>query len=759
MIVSKHIEMGGRTLTIETGRFAKQADGSVMVRYGDTMVLATVVASREAKEGQDFFPLQVEYREKTSAAGKIPGGFFKREGRPTEKEVLSSRLIDRPIRPMFPEAFRCETQIMLSVVSSDQENDGDILGAIGASAALMVSDVPFDGPTAEVRVGRIDGQFVINPTFSQLEKSDMDVTVAGTRDSIVMVEGEAKEISEQDMLDALRFALDHIKLLCNLQIELREAAGKPKREVVPNKLKKALFDTVAKCARGPVREVSHQVLKKEERSQANEKIRTSIYEQLPTLLGSAGISLDDPQDAELLRQDVHAFIDAKRKVIDEIIHDVEYEEMRAMILNDGKRLDGRGVTDIRQITIETGVLPRTHGSALFTRGETQSLTSTTLGTKVDEQILDGLLPETTKRFMLHYNFPPFSVGEVGRLGTGRREIGHGNLAERSIKNLLPTELEFPYTVRVVSDILESNGSSSMATVCAGSLALMDAGVPIKRSVAGIAMGLIKEDTRVAILSDILGNEDHLGDMDFKVAGTREGITGFQMDIKIQGISFEIFERALAQARDGRHHILDIMDAVLHEPRTELSQYAPRLTSMKIPTDLIGSVIGPGGKMIRQIIKETGAEINIEDDGTVTIASTESESARKAQEWIGRIVEIPEVGKTYRGKVTRLMDFGAFVEFLPGKEGLVHISHLDINRVNKVSDVVNVGDDVEVKLILKDEEGRYNLSRKALMPGYDAEKEAAREAERRKERSERGGYRHDNGGGHRRSGGDRGPRRH
>ena len=753
MIIRKDVEIGGRIFSIETGKYAKQADGAVMVRYGDTMVLATVVASKEVSEGQDFFPLQVEYREKTAAAGKIPGGFFKREGRPSEKEILSSRLIDRPLRPMFPKTFRSETQIMLAVFSADQENNSDILGAIGASAALMISDIPFDGPIAEVRVGRIDGQLIINPTFKQLESSDMDVTVAGTNSSIVMVEGDAKEISEQAMLEALKFAYEHINQLCQLQIELQNECRKTKREVIVNELKKQLFDIVSKIARANLEKVTHLVLMKDDRSKKNEEIFLNTIEILKTEIASYNLQFDET-DQVLFGESPAAFIESKKTLIAEILHEIEYEEMRKMILDDHERLDGRGEKDIRPITCEVGLLPRTHGSALFTRGETQSLTTATLGTKMDEQILDGLLAESTKRFMLHYNFPPFSVGEVGRLGgTGRREIGHGNLAERSLKNLLPSEVEFPYTIRIVSDILESNGSSSMATVCAGTLALMDAGVPIKKPVAGIAMGLIKEGEKVAILSDILGNEDHLGDMDFKVAGTRDGITGFQMDIKIQGISFDIFEKALMQAKEGRFHILDVMERTMSEPRKELSQYAPRLTTIKIPVDMIGAVIGPGGKVIRQIVKDTGAEINIEDDGTVVIASASAEGSAKALEIISKITEAPEVGKIYKGKVTRTMDFGAFVEFLPGKEGLVHISHLDINRVNKVTDVVNVGDAIEVKLIKIDEEGRNNLSRKALMAGYDAEKEAQRESERKRDRPpRRDGNRDGNrerGGGHHR----------
>lgn len=706
MELHKEIEIGGRVLTLKTGKLAKQSDGAVVVQYGDTIILATVVAEKEPREDKDYFPLQVEYREKTSAAGKIPGGFFKREGRPTEKEILSSRVIDRPIRPMFPANFRCETQVIVTVFSSDQENDGDILGAVGASAALTISDIPFDGPIAEVKVGRIGGELIINPTFSQLDKSDMDITVAGTKDSIVMVEGEAKEISEQEMLGALRFAQKHIAQLCDLQLELQKACGKPKRVIDTPTMNGELLAEVKAAVVNTIHELTNTALSKEERSTRRTQLETEIQTALAGKF---------PEQS---------------KVISEILYEIEKAEMRRMILQEGKRLDGRGLKDLRLITCEIGVLPRAHGSALFTRGETQSLTTCTLGTKMDEQILDGLLPETRKRFMLHYNFPPFSVGEVGRIGaTGRREIGHGNLAERAVKNMIPNETEFPYTIRVVSDILESNGSSSMATVCAGTLALMDAGAPIKKSVAGIAMGLVKESERVAILSDILGNEDHLGDMDFKVAGTHDGITALQMDIKIQGISFDIFAEALEQARDGRMKILEIMDQAISQPRGELSPYAPRLTILKIPVEMIGAVIGPGGKTIRDIVAKSSAEINIEDDGTVVVASVNGEGTAKALEMINKIIEVPEVGKRYKGRVTRTMDFGAFVEFLPGKEGLVHISHLDMNRVEKVTDLVNVGDEVEVQLIEKDREGRYNLSRKALMPGYDPVKEAERKKER------------------------------
>jgi polyribonucleotide nucleotidyltransferase len=690
MVVKKEIQIGNKTLSFETGRFAKQADGAVMARYADTMVLATVVAPKEAKDDLDYFPLQVEYREKMSAAGKIPGGFLKREGRPSDKEVLSGRLIDRPIRPMFPEGYHNETQIIVSVYSSDQQNDADVLGACAASAALMISDSPFDGPIAEVRIGRVNGTLIINPTFEELEISDMDVTLAGTDDSIVMVEGESLEISEADILEALKFGQDAIKKICTLQKELAAELKVQKRSVVVPEINPGLLAEVKSIAADKIRSAVNTVLTKDERSKSNAAIETEVLTALTEKY---------PEQESLIKQ---------------ILHDIEKYEMREMILSKKKRLDGRGLKDIRPISIELGILPRTHGSALFTRGETQSLTTMTLGTKLDEQMLDGLRPKTTRRFMLHYNFPPFSVGETGRLGTGRREVGHGNLAERALKNIMPDEKDFPYTVRIVSDILESNGSSSMATVCAGSLALFDGGVPLKKSVAGIAMGLVKEGDRVAVLSDILGNEDHLGDMDFKVAGTRDGITAFQMDIKIKGISFAIIETAVQQAKEGRLHKLEKMDAAISAPRADLSQYAPRLTTLKIPVDMIGALIGPGGKNIRNIVKESGAEINVEDDGTIVIAATSKEASEKARQMIGRITESPEVGKTYSATVKKIMDFGAFVEILPGKEGLVHVSQLDIKRIEKVADFVKVGDVMEVKLMEIDDKGRLNLSRKAVL---------------------------------------------
>jgi polyribonucleotide nucleotidyltransferase len=720
MIRTKEVVLGGKTFSFETGRFAKQADGAVMVRYADTMVLAAVVSAKEAKEGQDFFPLQVEYREKMGAAGKIPGGFFKREGKPSEKEVLSSRLIDRPIRPMFSKEYKNETQILVTVYSSDKEHDGDVLGACAASASLMVSDIPFDGPIAEVRVGRIDGQFVINPTHSELEKSDMDVMVAGTADSIVMVEGESNEISEQDMLNALRFGHEAIKTLCQAQVELAQEVRREKRAIVSAEIPQGLTEEIRKLAETRLRELSRTILAKEERSKANEvlygEVQKSLAEKYPE----------------------------KEMLIHDLMHDIERDAMRSTILAEGKRLDGRTLTQIRPITSEVGLLPRTHGSALFTRGETQSLTTATLGTKMDEQILDGLLTETTKRFMLHYNFPPFSVGEVGRVGNvGRREIGHGNLAERALKILAPAEKEFPYTIRIVSDILESNGSSSMATVCAGSLALFDAGVPMAGPVAGIAMGLVKEGDKVAILSDILGNEDHLGDMDFKVAGSKKGITAFQMDIKIKGISFEILEKALEQAKDGRIHILSKMAETIEEPRKELSQYAPRLQTIKVPIDMIGAIIGPGGKNIRSIVQESGAEINIDDDGTVTIAAVEKESSDIAIRRILGMTEMPEIGKVYNATVKKITDFGAFVEILPGKEGLIHVSQLDVNRVENVSDFLKLGDKIDVKLMHVDADGKMSLSHKALLPGGENAEEEIRRTQERKRNApprDRGGRR-------------------
>jgi len=690
MFYRKEIEVGGKPLIIETGKMARQANGAVMLQYGETMILVTAVASAEERTDIDFFPLSVEYRERAFAAGKIPGGFFKREGKPTEKEILSARLIDRPIRPLFPKDYRNDTQIAAFVYSYDGENDADVLGAIGASIALTISDIPFQGPIAEVRVGKVNGELVVNPTAQQIEESEIELVVAGTADSIMMVEGEAKEVSEDELLEALDFAHDSIKKIVEIQNELRELCGKPKMEVTEKVIEEELVNDVKALAYDEYKELVATVLAKEERSLKNKELNNKVQESL----------------AEKYPE--------REKDIAEILHDIEKDLMRERILTEGKRLDGRTTTEVRPITCEIGVLPRTHGSSLFTRGETQSLTTLTLGSKRDEQIIDGLQEEYSKRFMLHYNFPPFSVGETGRYsGPGRREIGHGNLAERALKFLIPPEGTFPYTIRLNSDILESNGSSSMATVCAGSLALMDAGVPVPKAIAGIAMGLIKEGDNYSVLTDILGNEDHLGDMDFKVAGSAEGITAFQMDIKIQGISFEIMRTALAQAKEGRMHILGIMNEAIAEPRKELSPYAPVIDSLLIKVDQIGALIGPGGKVIQKIQKDYGVDITVEEDGKVSIAAPRAEAAREAKSYIKSILAEPEIGAVYHGTVKRVMEYGAFVEIIPGKEGLLHVSNLDWKRVEKVSDYLKEGDKVDVKLI-KIENGKLSLSRKALL---------------------------------------------
>jgi polyribonucleotide nucleotidyltransferase len=690
MVVTKEVEIGGKIISIETGKYAKQAGGSVMVRSGDTMVLVSAVAAEEAREDQGFFPLQVEYRERTSAAGKFPGGYIKREGRPTEKEILTSRLIDRPIRPLFPENYKNETQIIAFVLSFDGENDADVLAATGASAALTLSNIPFEGPIGEVRVVRLNGQLIANPTHQQIAEADLELIVGGTADSILMVEGEAKEVSEEALLEALKFAQVEIKKLVQIQLEMKEEVGKQKMEVTGKAVDEELKAEIHALAEDKFREIVFSILTKEERSKKNKELRefvnTSLVEKYPE----------------------------REKEIEGFLEDIERSLMRNRILNEGIRLDGRNTEQIRGISIELGVLPRTHGSALFTRGETQSVTTITLGTKNDEQMIEGLVEEYAKKFMLHYNFPPFSVGEVGRMmGVGRREIGHGNLAERALKNMLPDESVFPYTLRLISDILESNGSSSMASVCAGSLALMDGGVPLMKPVSGIAMGLVKEGDKYAILSDILGNEDHLGDMDFKVAGTRDGITAFQMDIKISGISFEIMEKAMAQAKKGRDHILNIMNEAISEPRESLSQFAPRLLTMTIDVDQIGLVIGPGGKTIQGMQRLFGVDINIDDNGTINIASPNKDNAQKCKDYIKRMTATPEVGEIYDGVVTKIMDFGAFVEIIPGKEGLLHISQIDNKRVNKVTDYYKEGDKVTVKLI-KVENGKFSLSRRELI---------------------------------------------
>ena len=682
--------IGGRELSIEVGRLAKQAAGAAYVRYGDTVVLATACAESEPKAGADFLPLIVDYREYNYAAGKIPGGFFKREGRPTEKEVLTSRLIDRPIRPMFPEGYNYETQVIAMVLSADNENSPEVLGLTGASTALFLSDIPFNTPLGSVRVGMIGDRIIINPSNAELKECRFNLMVAGSEDAIAMVEAGAKGVTEDEVLKALEAGHEAIREIVALQRQLQLLAGQPKRVFVPRPIDEALKADVASRCAGPISEALHTPGK------------LKSYARLAELKKELAQSYPEDQ-AEKRGEAMHHFESTLERVF------------RSEVLEMRRRPDGRAFDEIRNITIETPLLPRTHGSALFTRGETQALVTVTLGTAEDEQRLDTLEGEDSKRFMLHYNFPPFSVGEVSFLRSpGRREVGHGALAERALAAVVPDELAFPYTVRVVSDILESNGSSSMATVCAASLALFDGGAALKSAVAGIAMGLVKENDRVAILTDILGNEDHLGDMDFKVAGAKDGITAFQMDIKIRGISLAIMRDALAQAREGRMHILGQMEMALATPRPSLSPFAPRLTTIMIPVDMIGAVIGPGGKMIRQIVKDSGAEINIEDDGSVTIAATSQDAADKAIAAINRITEVPEIGKVYSSTVKKVMEFGAFVEFLPGKEGLVHVSQLDTKRVEKPSDVVKVGDVFDVKIIDKDDQGRWKLSRKVLM---------------------------------------------
>ena len=684
------IELGGKTLTVETGKVARQAHGSAMVRLGDTVILATAVEAKDIDEERDWFPLFVDYREKAYAAGKIPGGFFKREGRPSEKETVSARLIDRTLRPLFAEGYSKEVQIMVLVLSSDQENDADALGLIGASTALSISPIPFHHPVGAVRIGRLNGELVTNPTFSELDESDMDLVVAGTREFVNMMEGECREVSEGDLLSALQFGHEKIKQIVGLQEELKAKLGKPKPEVEIPPENPELVEAVTALGLEKIREANRAVDKLDRQ------------EKLNALLDSVMLEL------------LERFPETERK-IKAIIEDLEKKDMRQMILEEGKRIDGRGVSEVRPITCEVGILPRTHGSAVFTRGQTQSLTVATLGTKIDEQRVDDLEGESTKSYMLHYNFPPFSVGEIKPIrGPGRREIGHGALAERAIQPVIPNDEAFPYTVRIVSDILESNGSSSMAAVCGGTLSLMDAGVPIKAPVAGIAMGLVKGEDRHAILTDILGVEDHLGDMDFKITGTRQGITAFQMDVKIAGVNLTLMEQALKEAKEARLHVLDMMEQTIAEPRAELSAYAPRIIIIKVKPEKIGAIIGPGGKMIRSIIEESGAKIDIEDDGSVFIASVDQKAGELAQQLILKLIEEPEVGKEYMGKVRRITPFGAFVEILPNQDGLVHISELENRRVNKVEDVLSLGDEVKVKIIGIDPEGKIRLSRKACL---------------------------------------------
>ena len=685
----KESTIAGKVMSLETGRIARQSNGSVLVTLGETTVLATVNASKVPREDIDFFPLQVEYREKHYAGGKIPGGFFKREARPAEHEVLTSRLTDRPIRPLFPKGFKNETQIMITVLQSDGENMADTLAGVGASAALMSSTIPWNGPIATVRVGRVDGVCVINPTRSELEKSDLELVVSGNSETVVMVEGEANCMSESDMLDALKQGHDVIKEIIELQKELISSMEIVKDDFVIPEPEQPLVDAVEKIIGNQIEKIV-TIKDKQDRDNEKSNMVESILESLE----------EEFPDQE---KPIKSVIDDRFKVA-----------FREQVLSTGVRSDGRSTADIRPITVEAGLLSRTHGSALFTRGETQALVVTTLGSKSDEMIIDSMDDDYKKSYYLHYNFPPYCVGEVGRIGfTGRREIGHGNLAQRAIKSVLPDYDDFPYTIRIVSEIMESNGSSSMASVCGASLSLMSAGAPLKSPVAGIAMGLITDGKRHAILSDILGMEDHLGDMDFKIAGTNEGITAIQLDLKIDGLSFELMKDALEQAKVGRLHILDKMNEVLSAPN-DISPYAPRIMSLTINPEKIGALIGPGGKNIKRIIEETECEVNVDDDGLVTIAGANTEKCNEAVEMVKAITFEPEVGMEFDSVVTRLMNFGAFVEFAPGREGMVHISELEWHRVEKVEDVLKKGDDVRVKLIKIDDQGRLDFSRKALL---------------------------------------------
>ena len=731
MVHKLSCKIGNEELVLETGRMAKQANGAVFATFGGSAVIATVCCSSEVKEGLDFVPLTVEYNEKFYAAGKIPGGFIKRETRPKDREILVSRIIDRPMRPLFDKAFGREIQVVPTCISFDSVNPPDVLGIAAASAAVHISDIPFNGPIAGVRVCLVDGQYQVNPTYDQIKASRLEIVVAGSAEGITMVEGHADQVTEEEMLGAIEVAKKPIADICALIVKLRELAGKDKLPLAPLKVElngKAEIEAYAR----PMLEKALFTKEKLARQDAVAAVKKDAAAKF----------------AERLTDDT------QRKLFGALMEDLCYEILRKGILDRGLRVDGRGLEDIRPITCEVGVLPRTHGSALFTRGETQALGVTTLGTVFDEQILDDIEGDRRDRFMLHYNFPPFSVGEVGRLGTGRREIGHGNLARRAVEQVLPAKEHFPYTVRVVSEVLESNGSSSMATVCAGTLSLLAAGVPLKMPVAGIAMGLITEGSRYAVLSDILGDEDHLGDMDFKVAGSTAGITGFQMDIKIAGVSTEILTKALAQAKRGRMHILGIMEKTIAVPASEISEYAPKVVSAKIDIDKIGAIIGPGGKNIKALCEQYGVKINVDDDGSITIYGPNQKAAYDAKDAVMGIAEDPEVGTMYEGTVKRIMDFGAFIEILPGKEGLCHISRLSKTRVDRVTDVVHEGDKVKVKLLEVDRLGRLNLALADSLdengnPVVDASRESGggREDSRRAEgpRGERRPYGGDRGG--------------
>jgi len=685
------IDIDGKLISIEAGDLARQAGGAVIVRQGDTMLLVTATMAGHAREGIDFFPLTVDYREKTYAAGKIPGNFFRREARPGDIETLTCRLIDRPIRPLFPKAFKNETQVVALVISHDQTNPPDVNAITGASAALMISDIPFETPIAGARISRVDGKLIFNPTYEDTANSDLNLVMAGTADGIVMVEAGANEASEDDMMAALEFGHERIKQLIEIQIKLRGLLGKEKLVVEAPQVDEELKSKIHEKTAAKLTEAM-QISGKHERSDTIKQIREDFKAEL------------SPEELE-----------EKAGAIKELFHDLEKDIVRNLVLDKHYRVDGRGLADVRPITIQVGYLPRVHGSAVFTRGETQALVSTTLGTASDEQRIDSLEYKGTKSFFLHYNFPAFCTGEVKFLsGPGRREIGHGMLAERSLIPILPDKDKFPYTIRIVSEILESNGSSSMASVCGGSLSLMDAGVPIKAPVAGIAMGMIKDGDRVAILSDILGSEDHLGDMDFKVTGTLKGINALQMDIKIGGLSHDLMAKALEQAKEGRLHILGEMDKALQSPREEMSQYAPRIVTITVPKDKIRDVIGPGGKVIREIIDKTGVSIDINDDGVVSIASTDEDSAKRAVEFVQNLVQEVEIGKIYLGKVKKIVDFGAFVEIFPGTDGLVHISQICDRRIKNVSDEIQEGDEIKVKVIDVDQQGRVKLSRKEAL---------------------------------------------
>ncbi len=744
-IKTVEIELGGKTLKLETGRVARQADGAVIATLGETVVLCAVTAAKNVKPGQDFFPLTVHYQEKFSAAGRIPGGFFKRERGATEKETLTSRLIDRPVRPLFPEGFYNEVLVIAQVLSYDGENEPDIVAMIAASAALTISGVPFMGPIGAARVGFKNGEYILNPSSAEIAESDLDLVMAGTPNAVMMVESEAKELSEDEMLGAVMFGFEASKKVCDAIISLAEKAAKEPWELQTDKDHKAEIKAKLKELIGKDIEAAYKITDKQHRSAALNAARDKAKEAFAEA---------DPQE---------------QLVAGKAVKGLEADIVRSAILKDGRRIDGRDTKTVRPIECMVGFLPRTHGSALFTRGETQAIVSVTLGTKESEQMIDGLEGLSYQRFMLHYNFPPYSVGEVGRFGApSRRETGHGKLAWRAIHPMLPSAEEFPYTIRVLSDITESNGSSSMATVCGGTLALMDAGVPIKRPVAGIAMGLILEGKDFAVLTDILGDEDHLGDMDFKVAGTEAGVTSLQMDIKVAGITEEIMKTALAQAKDGRAHILGEMAKALGSARTELSAHAPRIETMQIPKDKIREVIGTGGKVIREIVAETGAKVDIDDDGTIKIASSDLSQIEAARNWIHGIVAEPEVGTIYTGKVANIVDFGAFVTFMPGKDGLVHVSEIKNERVENVRDVLSEGQEVKVKLLEVDQRGKVRLSMRLVDQETGEELPDTRPPREPREGGDRGprGDRHRGGGrdrggrddrGGRGGGRDRGPR--